>query len=82
MAIPNTVKQVGVFKWDGNACVSIAGKFLDFLKSTVVSEGVWRIRRTGAGQAARIEVFKIKDTGTGQVLSRRFIEWREELAAK
>lgn len=40
----------------------------------ITSDGVWRIRRRERSPV--IEVFKIEESGHGDILSREFIEWR------
>lgn len=50
------------------------------LKKTINDEGVWRIRRLP--QAPTIEVFKVKETGHGDILSDEFKNWRIKLALK
>ena len=44
------------------------------LKETVKGEGVWRIRREE--RSARIEVFKVEESGHGNVLTDEFVKWR------
>lgn len=46
------------------------------LKSTVVGEGVWRIRKRE--KATVIEVFRIGESGHGNILSRDFFTWRSQ----
>lgn len=48
------------------------------LKATVTGDGVWRIRRKE--RAPVIEVFKLEDTGHGDILSDEFVNWRIKLA--
>jgi RAT1-interacting protein len=48
------------------------------LKATVVGDGVWRIRRRE--RSSTIEVFKVEETGHGDILSDEFINWRIKLA--
>jgi len=48
------------------------------LKVTVTGDGVWRIRRKE--KSSTIEVFKIEETGHGDILSDEFINWRIKLA--
>ncbi|MCJ1227752.1 decapping endonuclease targeting mRNA [Toensbergia leucococca] len=72
--IPGMVKRGGEGTWDGNLCINFTASFLDWLRSTVDTEGVWRIRRRERSQV--IEVFKQEDSGHGDILSREFIEWR------
>lgn len=78
--IPGIVQHQGRRSWDANTCVRFAGAFLDFLKATITEDGVWRIRREAKSNA--IEVSKVIDAGTGEVLKREFVEWRTQLAAK
>lgn len=70
---------MGRFKWDGNICINFTGQFLEFLKQTIVGNGVWRIRR--AANSPAIEVFKVEETGTGDILKQSFIDWRNQLLA-
>lgn len=44
------------------------------LKGVINSEGIWRIRK--AERSSVIEVFKIQETGQGDILSPEFMEWR------
>jgi RAT1-interacting protein len=48
------------------------------LKATITEDGVWRIRRKERSPA--IEVFRVEETGHGDVLSDEFINWRIKLA--
>ena len=48
------------------------------LKATVTGDGVWRIRRKE--RASIIEVFKLEETGHGDIISDEFINWRIKLA--
>lgn len=73
--IPSAVQASGAYKWDGNICINAAAAFLEFLKATIVGEGVWRIRRQARG-GDHIEVYKIEETGTGRILSENFLTWR------
>lgn len=70
---------MGRFKWDGNICINFTGAFLEWLKETIVGDGVWRIRRVANDPA--IEVFKVEDTGTGNILKQSFVDWRNQLLA-
>ena len=80
MRIPGLVQQHATFKWDGNICINSTAGFLDFLKQTVVGEGVWRIRR--APSRPEIGVVKVEDGGTGEILTQSFVAWRQQLEAK
>jgi RAT1-interacting protein len=93
-SIPGTVKRSGKGTWDGNMCINFAASLLEceysykarrasanmtlVLKATVVGDGVWRIRRKERSPA--IEVFRVEDTGHGDILSDEFINWRIKLA--
>lgn len=50
------------------------------LKSTIMSDGVWRIRRQERSQF--IEVFKKEETGHGDILTDEFINWRIKLTLR
>lgn len=77
-SIPSTVKRVGKGTWDGNMCINFASALLDFIKATITEDGVWRIRRKE--RSPIIEVFKVEETGHGDILSDEFINWRIKLA--
>jgi len=44
------------------------------LKSTITEEGVWRIRKPD--KVPRLELFKLEETGHGDILSANFVNWR------
>jgi RAT1-interacting protein len=46
----------------------------------MTSPGVWRIRRQE--RSPIIEVSKVADHGTGNVISQDFLKWREGLVAR
>jgi len=75
--IPSSVNHSGTYtyKWDGNICINATAAFLDFLKATIVGQGVWRIRKAPRN-SDHIEIFKIEETGTGNILSGGFLKWR------
>lgn len=77
--IPSRIQQQGTYKWNGNICINFTGQFLDFLKQTIVGDGVWRIRREA--KSAAIEVFKVEEKGTGNILTQNFIDHRNSLHA-
>ncbi|KAJ8068243.1 hypothetical protein OCU04_003811 [Sclerotinia nivalis] len=73
--IPGMVKKRGSNSWDGDMCINFANRFLEFLKATVIGDGVWKIRRREKSMA--IEVFKTEEAqGHGGILSDEFVEWR------
>ncbi|KAF2404702.1 RAI1-domain-containing protein [Trichodelitschia bisporula] len=74
--IPGMVKRKGNNSWDGNLCINFAAAFLKFLKETITSEGVWKIRRQQKSPV--IEVFQTEAQGTGEILSKEFLEWRTQ----
>jgi len=73
-SIPGTVKRRGRGTWDGNMCINFSSALLDFLKATITEGGVWRIRRKE--RSSNIEVFRVQQTGHGDILSEEFIHWR------
>lgn len=79
-SIPGTVKRLGQKSWDGNTCINFAASFLDFLKQTIVGDGVWRISRKERSPA--IEVYRMSDVGTGGILNPNFVKWREQMMAR
>lgn len=44
----------------------------------MIGDGVWRIRRKE--RASAIEIFKLEETGHGDILTDEFIIWRIKLA--
>ncbi|KAL8947455.1 MAG: hypothetical protein Q9222_006270 [Ikaeria aurantiellina] len=78
--IPKLVKQKGKSSWDGNVCINFAAGFLEWLKATVNTDGVWRIRKRE--KVPTIEVFKVEESGYGDILSKKFVEWRSRQQEK
>ncbi|KAI6782466.1 uncharacterized protein J7T54_001323 [Emericellopsis cladophorae] len=76
--IPQTVNATPNPSWNADLCVNFAGTFLEWLKQTINDEGVWRIRRLP--QTPEIEVFKVEETGHGDILSEEFKNFRIKLA--
>lgn len=77
--IPGNVKREGKGTWDGNLCINFAAAFLEWLKANITSEGVWRIRKKEHSRS--IELFKLEETGHGDILSSEFVEWRQQMAS-
>ncbi|PYI23292.1 RAI1-domain-containing protein [Aspergillus violaceofuscus CBS 115571] len=73
-SIPGKVKKVGRATWDGNICINFTAEFLQWLKSTIQEEGTWRIVKRE--RSSVIEVFKVEDSGTGDIISPAFSLWR------
>ncbi|GFF36018.1 decapping nuclease rai1 [Aspergillus lentulus] len=73
-SIPNKVKKLGRGTWDGNICINFAAAFLEWLKSTIKEGGTWRIRKLE--KSSLIQVFKVEETGTGDIISTSFLDWR------
>ena len=88
-SIPEKVQRQGKNLWDGQICINFAAAFLECksiscvdpayltlagLKNTITEEGVWRIRKPE--KVPRIEVFKLEETGHGDILSANFVDWR------
>jgi len=44
------------------------------LKCTITGEGVWRIRKRE--KIPMLQVFKVEETGYGDILSQSFVDWR------
>ncbi|KAL8710501.1 MAG: hypothetical protein Q9220_004933 [cf. Caloplaca sp. 1 TL-2023] len=78
--IPRLVKQKGKSSWDGNVCINFTAAFLEWLKMTINTDGVWRIRKRE--KAPTIEVLRIQESGHGDILSKEFVDWRTRLEEK
>ncbi|TQV92144.1 hypothetical protein V2A60_004443 [Cordyceps javanica] len=76
--IPETVNGKPNPSWNADMCVNFAAAFLEFLMHTINDEGVWRIRRQP--KSPMIEVFKVEETGHGDILSDDFKNWRIKLS--
>ncbi|KAI9857018.1 MAG: decapping endonuclease targeting mRNA [Vezdaea acicularis] len=79
-SIPGNVKKNSRNAWDGNICINFTAVFLEWLKESITGSGTWRIRRKEKSQL--IEVFKVKESGVGDILSPEFLEWRRSVALK
>ncbi|EHA47524.1 decapping endonuclease targeting mRNA [Pyricularia oryzae] len=75
--IPANVQQRGR-SWNGDTCINFCSAVLDWIRSTMDDDGVWRIRRRA--RSSVIEMFKIEETGHGRVLTDDFINWRIKLS--
>ncbi|KAL2003476.1 hypothetical protein VTN02DRAFT_3685 [Thermoascus thermophilus] len=73
-SIPGRVKRHGKGTWDGNICINFAAEFLEWLKTIINGEGVWRLRKRA--KVPVIEVFKLEESGHGGILSSAFLTWR------
>ncbi|RGP77392.1 rai1 [Fusarium longipes] len=76
--IPEIVNSYPNPKWNADMCVNFAAHFLDWLSENINDEGVWRIKREP--QSPTIELFKVEETGHGDILSDDFKNWRIKLA--
>ncbi|KAI6382271.1 decapping endonuclease targeting mRNA [Pyricularia grisea] len=76
-AIPANVQQRGR-SWNGDTCINFCSAVLEWIRSTMDDDGVWRIRRRA--RSSVIEMFKIEETGHGRVLTDDFINWRIKLS--
>ncbi|KAM3466026.1 hypothetical protein MY5147_005146 [Beauveria neobassiana] len=76
--IPETVNAQPNPSWNADMCVNFAAIFLEFLTYTINDEGVWRIRRQPKSPV--IEVYKVEETGHGDILSDDFKNWRIKLS--
>lgn len=89
--LPGKVKREGRGSWDGNICINFTAAFLECrpnplkiinpllttrlgLQTVVNTEGTWRIRKREKSPV--IEVFKIEESGNGNILSSNFVAWR------
>ncbi|KAB5550957.1 dhp1-interacting protein [Coniochaeta sp. 2T2.1] len=76
--IPDTVKRRGRAEWDGNVCINAAGAVLEWLRTVMNDDGVWRIRRKP--RSPIIEVWQVEEAGHGKILTDDFINHRIKLA--
>ncbi|KAK5098808.1 decapping endonuclease targeting mRNA [Lithohypha guttulata] len=67
--IPDKILKSSRRLWDGQVCINFASVFLEWLKSTITTEGVWRIRKREKSPV--LEVFKLEESGTGNILTKR-----------
>ncbi|CAH0024279.1 unnamed protein product [Clonostachys rhizophaga] len=79
-SIPQIVNSQPNPSWNADMCVNFAGIFLEWLTQNINDEGVWRISRKP--QSPIIEVYRVQDTGHGDILSEEFKNWRIKLAMK
>ncbi|BDD56468.1 decapping endonuclease targeting mRNA [Monascus purpureus] len=75
-SIPVKVKKHGKGVWDGNICINFAAEFLGWLKSIIRGNGTWRIRKRE--KSSVVEVFKIEESGYGDIISPAFSAWRSK----
>lgn len=73
--IPGMVRR-GTRCWDGNTCINFTTAFLDHLKKTITTEGVYKISLKK--KAGVIEISKVQQSGTAGILSNEFLEWRNK----
>ncbi|RMJ26734.1 hypothetical protein PHISP_02388 [Aspergillus sp. HF37] len=73
-SIPGVVSRAGRRTWDGNVCINFAAAFLEWLKQTIRDDGTWRIRKPEKSPV--IELFKVEEHGSGDILSPAFTAWR------
>ncbi|KAF3403464.1 Decapping nuclease rai1 [Penicillium rolfsii] len=74
-SIPGKVKKVGRGTWDGNICINFAARFMEWVKQVIQGDGVWRIRKLEKSHV--IQVYKVEESGHGDILSSAFKTWRE-----
>ncbi|KAL7816434.1 RAI1 domain-containing protein [Trichoderma aethiopicum] len=77
-SIPQTVNARPNAPWNADICVNFAAAFLEWLTQTINDEGVWRISRRSAHSPV-IEVYKVEETGHGEILTDEFKNWRIKL---
>ncbi|KAK5941768.1 decapping endonuclease targeting mRNA [Knufia obscura] len=76
-SIPDNMLKTGRRAWDGQTCINFASAFLEWLKTTIDADGVWKIRKREKSPV--LEVFKVEESGTGNILSDAFVEWRTSI---
>ena len=74
------VKRQGQGTWDGNTCINFAAAMLEFIKTTVQGDGVWRIQRRQ--KDGHIEAFKVDGVDPATIVTPSFRAHREKLVAK
>lgn len=73
--IPGMVRR-GTGCWDGNVCINFATSFLAWLKETIKDQGVYSVvlrKKSGV-----VEVRRVKEEGTGAIVSEEFLAWRRQ----
>jgi len=78
--LPSMVKKQGQGTWDGNTCINFAAAFLEFIKATVVGEGVWRIERKQ--KDGFIRIYQIDGVDSERIVPTAFRAHRDSLLAK
>ncbi|KAI9832083.1 MAG: decapping endonuclease targeting mRNA [Phylliscum demangeonii] len=84
-AIPSVVRQRGA-SWDGNVCINFAAACLQWLRDVLDREpdgdggGVWRIRKRE--RSSVIELQRLEHSGYGDLLTPRFVQWRQSLGPR
>ena len=73
-SIPDKVKSSGRRLWDGNTCINFAASFLEWLRTVITEDGVWRIQKRE--KVPVLEVLKLEESGHGDILSENFVQWR------
>jgi len=73
MKIPAQVRERGANMWDGTICINFTAKFLDFLKETIVDDGVYGIKFVEGGQS--VEVFKKEEPS---FLTEDYVNWKSK----
>ena len=73
MKIPAQVRERGTNMWDGNICINFTAKFLEFLRETVVEDGVYGIKFVKGGQ--NVEVYKNEGKS---FLTEEYVNWKSK----
>lgn len=77
--LPGLVKNKMSHSWDGNTCLQFAARLLEFLKTNIQSEGMWRIKRKQG--RPEVELFRVEESGHGNIISQAFKDHREKMLA-
>ena len=79
-SIPEKVRLQGKNLWNGDVCIAFTSALLRWLKQTITTEGVWRLRKRS--NVPVLELFKVEETGHGDILSQSFVEWRTDIISQ
>ncbi|KAI9711964.1 MAG: decapping endonuclease targeting mRNA [Chrysothrix sp. TS-e1954] len=66
--------------WELGVCVGFVGQLFEFLQQHINGEGIWKIKRNDKSNT--VDIWRVEQTGTGDILSREFLSWRRDLARR
>ena len=73
MKIPAQVRERGANMWDGTVCINFTAKFLEFLRETVVEDGLYGIKFVKGGD--RVEIFRKHGES---FLTPEYVHWKSQ----